>query len=305
VEVVEGKAVRQAKIGYTALNDICQIPRTSSSPSRKDLIAVSDYESSLVILCDPISLKTVTKIETKGRSGVWSWPAGLAIAGDELFIVDCGLNYIHVWNLQTLQRSRIIGKTPIGDPLTISRPNLNLKKKPIQKTRPMSICIHEDEIFSTDVLNLRICVFNRFNGVFLREIYPGIAPGGEFNICEGAAIRQSEDQLFLPDSKAGVVKVIHPMSGKVIQIIGNSGKPEGKPEGKVNPFSSFSYPTGLAVDNDIVYVGDIGKRRISAWGKEGDFFHHWSEKLGSPQAIALVGDELMALVDHQKIQVFQ
>jgi len=193
---------------------------------------VADSELGKVIAFDENNRALFTITEPLQR------PAGLALAGDSLFVVDSQAHAVFAFDLRGQFRSQF-GKRGVG---------------PGEFNFPTHITSdNSGHLLVTDSLNNRIQVFQH-DGKFISEFgSAGDAPG-HFGRPKGVAA-DSFGHIYVVDAVFDNIQVFD-SSGRLLLNLGQGGAKPGQ----------FGVPAGIAVgaDNQI-YVADSYNRRVQVF----------------------------------------
>ena len=162
-------------------------------------------------------------------------PAGLAIAGDALVVVDSQLHAVLVFDLQGKLRSRFgwrgTGPGEFNFPTHVSADG-------------------RGRLFVTDSLNCRVEILTT-DGTFIQAIGSSGDTSGHFGRPKGTAV-DSFGHLYIADAVYDNLQVFD-QSGQLLLNLGDAGTRAGQ----------FGLPNGVAIsDDNQIYIADCYNHRI-------------------------------------------
>ena len=218
-----------------------------------------------------------------------SFPYGLTIVGDRIYVTDAGAMRVTVFDLDgnflsyfaanslvkpvnivfhdnhfyltDVSRQQIVILDREGNEV-LSFGRFGREGKPGELNYPNGLAVDENgQIYVADTNNSRIQIFNK-DGEFLASWLGNDGDGsGVFTAPMNIALDR-KNNLYVADPITYRIIVLN-FEGKVSYIIKNV--PEGKNIG------SFSLPSGVYVDsNDQLFVSDTGNRRLVVYDLKED-----------------------------------
>jgi DNA-binding beta-propeller fold protein YncE len=127
-----------------------------------------------------------------------------------------------------------------------------------------------------------------------------VEPVGQLNSPWGLALC-GDAYIYVCEQRNHRVQIFT-LEGHIINLFGSEGDGPGE----------FSYPTGLAVDEECVYVCDTLNHRVQVFGLDGTFQRMWGslgagvDEFNSPRDVVVQGELLYVsdLLNH-RVQVFE
>ena len=216
-----------------------------------------------IYVCDAtsnnVSILDLRKHEVRilGRTGTVTLakPIDIAVASDGIkYVADTGHGAVLVFDATDKYAGRI------------SVPHL----------RPVSVAVHENELFVADHTASKVRVFDRFDGKELRTIgEPGGGPG-KLGGAMGIAV-DNQGNLYVNDLVGCRVQKFGP-DGKVLYTIGGIGDRPG----------SFVRPKHMAVDStNILYVVDNAFQNVQMFNDKGQILMFFGASGGHPGSMSM------------------
>src|SRR6266851_5649141 len=220
--------------------------------------------------------------------GQFNSPFGLAVQGDEVFVVD----FNH--RVQVFKRDgtflRTWGSFGPGNG---------------QFMFPIGVAVQGDEVYVADSANFRVQVFDR-NGTFLRKFGSFGSGDGQFNGPVGVAVQGNE--VFVTDELNHRVEVFD-RNGTFLRTWGSFGSGNGQ----------FLFTGGVAAQGNEVYVVDYNDQnfptslgdRVQVFDRNGTFLRKFGSfgsgdgQFNGPFGVAVEGSKVF-VVDrfNNRVQVF-
>jgi DNA-binding beta-propeller fold protein YncE len=171
-----------------------------------------------------------------GPPNMFQRPAGIALTGDRIYVVDTHSHSIFVLSLMDGRILFTIGKQGT------EQGNFNY---------PTNIFIsRENLIYVTDSMNFRVQIFKP-DGSYLTSFGKLGDGSGNFSKPKGIAV-DSEGHIYVVDSHFDNVQVFD-RQGNLLLVFGSSGNGRGE----------FILPAGIYIDSsDRIYVADSYNKRI-------------------------------------------
>lgn len=206
-----------------------------------------------------------------------STPAGLAYASDTLYICDTNQNVVHAWNLQTGQARQIgggggrgSGRAALMEPVAVAvnpssgsvfvadtgreevisyqadgQFNQTYKPPDRKEYRPVSVAIHGDRLFVTDIAAHRVDVYS-IGDAALENSFGGVGTQpGKFFYPMGVATF-ADGRLAVSDMMNARVQLFDTYL-KIVRYFGSPGQHLG----------NFGQPRHLTVSpDDVIFIAD-------------------------------------------------
>lgn len=166
--------------------------------------------------------------------------------------------------------------------------------------RPLGLAIHGDFLYVGNAGRKNVEIYSLTESRFVRALPAEI-------VMPNAIAVASDGSVYVTDSKRDVVKAFD-ADGRALEDIGATGSADGQ----------FRFPSGVAVDDTRVVVGDQGNHRVQIFDRQGDFQRAFGSELQSARStedlrnhftriggVALRGDEILVVESvHAYVQVF-
>lgn len=231
----------------TGVNAVCYLDlahkkwlRWTSVGNRKFLLPVAAVHHGQTFYVADIGLGEVIAFDEKGKlqfeiTNNVARPAGLALLGDRLLIVDSQLHQVVVCGLHREFISKF-GHRGMG----LGEFNY-----------PTHIAVDDrQQIYVTDSLNYRIQVFTA-DGKFLREFGSAGDGPGHFSRPKGVAVDRS-GHVYVVDALFGNVQIFNEQ-GRLLLDFGEGGSDAGQ----------FSLPNAIAINShNEIFVADAYNHRL-------------------------------------------
>ena len=214
---------------------------------------------------------------TQSTESLVKKPYGVALFEGKIYVVDAERAGYVVLDLATRQRKFVSGGAA-------GRMN-----------KPINITIDTDGTkYISDTGRAQVLVFDK-NDKYVRAL-------GEKGLFKPSDVAITEDRLFITDLNSHTIKVLHKVSGRVLNQIGRVGSKDGE----------FFYPTNLAIGpNKLLYVTDTGNYRVQKFTLAGEFIRRYGSigsglgKFARPKGLTLDKEGRLYVVDaaFENIQV--
>jgi len=233
-----------------------------------DNLYVADKNNHAIRKID-LSTKSVTTIagypgirgisDGIGRNARFNYPEGVAADGVYLYVADTGSHVIRKIKIDSGEVVTLAGKR--GQTGYIDGPGANAMFK-----TPSGITLMDSFLVVADTGNHLIRVVNKNNGETVtvagtantQGTTDGIGLSSLFSYPLGIA--KEGEFLFIADTYNHTIRVLFTQSGEVITLAGKAGE-KGSANGSLAD-ARFSYPSGLVIKADELFVSELGNDLI-------------------------------------------
>jgi len=211
----------------------------------------------------------ITTIGTPGRHGVGKYefnnPIGLLIDNDILYVSDSNNHRIQVFRLTIDAILHICGPNNSKNSILLSIYN-----------NPCGLAIENDILYEVDKFNNCIMVFsiiinvedNTILAIFKKRIGSGVAGNNNYLFYKPSMVAILDNILYVSDTYNHRIQVFRITINAdntitVLHISNPNGSPHSIGTGILgNTANAFSYPKGITLHNNILYVVDKNNHRI-------------------------------------------
>lgn len=208
-------------------------------------------------------------------NGQFSYPSGLCVLNNEIFVVDKQNNRIQVFDLiGNYQRQ-------FG---TVGSGNNNF-------FFPEDVTTDGTDLYITDSANHRIKK-HQIDGTYLSEF--GTSGTGNTNFKYPVGIDYNDGKLYISDKQNHRVKT-HLINGTYVSQFGAYGTGD----------NNFNFPEGLAIVNNDLIIADSGNKKIKTFNISGVFLIKITDTIfGYPTGVFNVNNEIFGVVDKTRNRIF-
>ncbi|KAL1514996.1 hypothetical protein AB1Y20_004067 [Prymnesium parvum] len=142
-------------------------------------------------------------------------------------------------------------------------------------SQPHGIAVRGGRVYVADTGNHRIAIFSR-TGNWLGS-WGGIANGDSEMFSYPHSVCWSGDKFFVTSMGSNQVVVLDEKGGEILRLGNPPGSTQMRRQSRVSaPLNQLSWPKGVAVNDDQIYVCDTGHHCVKVFNQQGECIRSWS-----------------------------